>query len=91
MDEKTIREIFMDEGLIKKKDPEREKRLLYHGIDCEKSLYIFAKMNWFRLFMYKLSKHKLFDNTIMALIALSSLKLAADSYLAGFAPDSIEI
>ena len=29
IDELTIREIFMDEGLIKKKDPEREKRLLY--------------------------------------------------------------
>jgi hypothetical protein len=32
MDEGTIREIFMDEGLIKKKDPEREKRLMYNGI-----------------------------------------------------------
>lgn len=32
MDEETIREIFMDEGLIKKKDPEREQRLMYNGI-----------------------------------------------------------
>jgi hypothetical protein len=91
IDEKAIREIFMDSGLIKKKDPEREKRLLYNGIQCERSLYIFSKQNWIRLFMYKLSKHKLFDNVIMALIALSSLKLAVDSYLASFAPDSFEI
>jgi hypothetical protein len=34
MDEETIREIFMDEGLIKKKDPEREQRLMYAGIAC---------------------------------------------------------
>lgn len=91
MDEKLIREIFMDEGLIKKKDPEREKRLLYDGIHCERSFYIFKKTNLLRLFLYKVSKHKLFDNTIMALIALSSIKLAADSYLTGYAPDSIEI
>jgi|LauGreDrversion4_2_1035121.scaffolds.fasta_scaffold469800_2 hypothetical protein len=91
IDEKAIREIFMDAGLIKKKDPEREKRLLYNGISCERSLYIFSKKNWIRLFMYKLSKHKLFDNIIMALIALSSVKLAVDSYLSGFAPDSFEI
>ena len=81
----------MDEGLIKKKDKEREKRLLYKDIHCENSLYLFSKKNPFRLFMYKTYKHKLFDNTIMALIGLSSIKLAADSYLASYATDSIEI
>jgi len=54
MDEQTIREIFMDEGLIKKKNPEREKRLLYEGIHAEMSLYIFRKQNPIRLFFYKL-------------------------------------
>lgn len=53
MDEGIIREIFMDEGLIKKKDPEREKRLMYYGIDCQKSIFIFDKSNFFRLFLYK--------------------------------------
>lgn len=91
MDEKTIREIFMDEGLIKKKDKEREKRLLYSGITCDNALYVFHKMNPFRLFLYKVQKHKVFDNIIMGLIALSSVKLAADSYLVGYAPDSIQI
>ena len=86
-----IREIFMDEGLIRKKDKEREKRLLYHGVECENSLYIFNKKNPFRLMMYKIYKHKLFDNTIMFLIALSSIKLAADSYFTGYAPDSVTI
>ena len=31
----TVREIFMDEGIIKKKDPERERKNLYKGIFCE--------------------------------------------------------
>lgn len=43
MDEPVIREIFMDEGLIKKKDKARELRLLYDGIMCTNSIYIFHK------------------------------------------------
>ena len=89
MDEKTIREIFMDQGLIKKKDPERERRLEYLGVECEKSLYLFSKESKFRKLVYKIQKHKLFDNVIMFLIAVSSIKLAADSYLVSYAPDSI--
>jgi hypothetical protein len=56
-----IREIFMDEGLIKKKDLEREKKLLYFGVECENSFYILSKKNPLRLFLYKMYKHKLFD------------------------------
>lgn len=89
MEEKTIREIFLDEGLMNKKDPEREKRLLFDGVHCEKAFYIFSKQNRFRIFVYKMQKHKLFDNTIMFLIALSSLKLAADTYLTYQPDDSI--
>ena len=41
--------------------------------------------------MYKLAKHKLFDNVIMFLIAVSSLKLTLDSYLVIYDKDSFEI
>ena len=39
--------------------------------------------------MYKLYKHKVFDNFIMAVIGMSSVKLAVDTYLAGYADDSL--
>lgn len=91
MDEHVIREIFMDEGLIKKKDPAREARLLYEGIACTNSVYIFHKQNRFRLICYKIYKNKFFDNFIMFLIAISSLKLGVDSYLAALPPDSTEV
>lgn len=81
MDEPVIREIFMDEGLIKKKDKAREARLLYFGVTCTNSTYVFHKQNKFRLLCYKIYKHKVFDNFIMFLIAVSSLKLGVDSYL----------
>jgi hypothetical protein len=54
MDEKTIKEIFLDEGLMNKKDPERERRLLFNGVHCEKAFYILSKQNPFRIFVYKL-------------------------------------
>ena len=34
LDEKTIRELFREMGLIKKKDPQREKENLFKGIEC---------------------------------------------------------
>lgn len=91
MDDQVMREIFMDEGLIKKKDPAREKRLRYNGIACLNSVYLFNKDGKFRLTCVKLYKHSLFDNFIMFLIGVSSLKLGFDSYLTGYAPDSKEI
>jgi len=39
----------------------------------------------------KIMKHKVFDNFIMLLIALSSVKLAADSYLVYLDPESPEV
>lgn len=88
LDERVLREIFMDQGLIKKKDPERERRKLYEGVESELSLYIFHKQNIFRLLCYKIYKAKFFDNFIMFLIFLSSVKLAVDSYLTGLEKDS---
>lgn len=51
--ENAIREIFMDEGIIKKKDEAREKAKLYAGVECQLSLYLFSKKNPFRLNLYK--------------------------------------
>ncbi len=87
--EQEIREIFIDEGITKKKGPEREARLLFQGISCEKSMYIFSKQNKLRLILFKVYKHKMFDHIVMALIAISSLKLATDSYLVNYSDDTI--
>lgn len=50
-------------------------------IECDKALYLFSQQNRFRVFMLRLSKSKFFDVFIMGLILLSSVKLAADSYI----------
>ena len=89
LDEKMIEAIFQDCGIIKKKDPEREASLMFFDVQCENSIYLFSKKNKCRIFMYKLYKHKVFDNFIMAVIGMSSVKLAVDTYLAGYADDSL--
>ena len=45
----------------------------------------------FRKICFNVQKHKYFDRFIMALIFLSSLKLATDTYMGGFDEESIEI
>ena len=54
---------------------------LYDGIECEDSLYLFNKMNFFRIFIYKLVTHHNFETFIQVFIVISSLKLAVDTYL----------
>ena len=64
---------------MEKKKPYEDK----HGntlVYCANSFYLFHKQNKFRLFMYKSINTSLWDNIVMFLIFLSSMKLAFDSY-----------
>lgn len=45
------------------------------------AFYIFGKDNKFRIFCYRAINHRKWDSTVMALIVLSSFKLAYDAYL----------
>lgn len=50
-------------------------------IECERSLYLFSQQNAFRTALLRTYKTQHFDRFVMALIVLSSIKLAADSYI----------
>lgn len=54
---------------------------LWEGIHCQSSFYIFDKQNIMRLTSLRFVKHKMWDQGVMALIILSSLKLAIDTFL----------
>jgi len=90
MDEDQITSIFKDEGMMKKeqKDLEKEKLKLYIGVDCQMSFYLFDKEFEFRKFCYKAIKSKAWDNVVMLLIFLSSIKLCFDSYFLQADPES---
>mmetsp|Transcript_20712 Transcript_20712/g.31734 ORF Transcript_20712/g.31734 Transcript_20712/m.31734 type:complete len:334 (-) Transcript_20712:2124-3125(-) len=80
LDEDQIVRIFKDEGMMKKEQEELQAQKLYIGIECTSSFYIFHKDSRFRTACYKLINMKIWDNTVMALIFASSIKLAFDTY-----------
>lgn len=81
LDEEQIIKIFQSQGILKKSKKEiEEETILYDGIECAMSIYMFSKDSAFRTFCYKLWKHKLWENIVMALILLSSAKLASDTF-----------
>lgn len=47
---------------------------------CERSCYLFEKKSGFRKVVYNIQVSSIFDNIIMTLIVLSSVKLAVDTY-----------
>lgn len=92
LDEEQIIQIFKQQGIIKQTKDEQKEIKLYVGpppIECQMSLYIFSKENRFRQLSYRLIKHPAWDNTIIVLIILSSLKLALDTYLYDLDEDDI--
>lgn len=69
------------ENLDKKKIEKNKVFMVYRGIDCKFSLFLFKKSNVFRKFAYKLVTSNEFESFLLVIIVLSSLKLAFDSYM----------
>lgn len=81
LDEEQIIKIFQSQGILKKSKKEiEEETVLYDGIECAMSIYLFSKESRFREYCYKLWKHKLWEQIVMGLILLSSAKLATDTF-----------
>lgn len=53
---------------------------LFADVECEKAVMFFSKENFFRRFSIRIVKHDQFENFIIAIIFLSSIKLAIDTY-----------
>lgn len=58
-----------------------EAFVMFRGVHCSRSLYLFSKVNPFRRFCYVLTKHRYFDRCVLVVIFLSSFKLALDTYI----------
>ena len=58
-----------------------EAFVMFRGVHCAKSLFVFSKLNIFRRFCYVVVKHRYFEKCILAVIFLSSIKLALDTYI----------
>lgn len=66
----------------------KKNSILYDGVECELSLYLFKKENWFRKFLYKMTVWKGFETILFVVIILSSFKLVMDTYYIDAPKDS---
>jgi len=64
-------------------------KLVFKDNECEFSLYMFSQTNKFRLRCMDVITHKKFDNFILLMILLSTLRLIIDTFIAGNLADII--
>ena len=57
-------------------------------MNTENSFFIFSKDNFIRRFLFKLSKHKLFDFLVIFFIITSTIKLAIETFYDKSDPDA---
>lgn len=55
--------------------------VMYEGIECEDSLYLFKKSNPIRKACYIVMMHPVFEFVVLAIICFTCMKLVADSYI----------
>ena len=87
MDNADIRDLLIDQGIIKAKPGEIDEKQIGPEIEANNSIYLFNRNSCFRRNIFYIQKHRYFDRFIMLLIALSSTKLAAESYFVDFDKD----
>lgn len=57
------------------------KKSFFENISCEKSLFVFSKSSKIRIFCHQLINNKYFDYFVLFIIFVSTVKVAADTYL----------
>jgi hypothetical protein len=76
------------ETLAKKESEIKPSKVLYDGVECEKSFFLVPKSNPLRIWIYKLTEMRGFEFFILIIIIFSSLKLIVDTYLLNEPSDS---
>ncbi|OMJ72778.1 hypothetical protein SteCoe_28696 [Stentor coeruleus] len=56
------------------------KKVLFEGIECEKSYFIFSKQSSMRIWCYEITNKSYFETGILIIISLSTLKLVIETY-----------
>ena len=89
MDEEQIRKFLIEKKILKPRAEDNiDKKLVGPEIQADYSIYLFHHEGCFRRNIHFIQKHSYFDGFIILLIALSSVKLAAESYVVDYPEDS---
>ncbi|CDW83739.1 cation channel family protein [Stylonychia lemnae] len=65
-----------------------QKNILFKGIECQRSLYIFSQSNPLRIKIYEMVTNTKFETFILLVIVFSSIKLIYDTYTQDFSDDN---
>ena len=57
---------------------------IFKNNNCENSLFLIPQKNGFRIFCMKLITNKWFDNFILSIIILSTIRLIVDTFISGY-------
>ena len=76
------------ESELLNKTRKKHEKPLYQGVSCQNSLFLFSKTTLFRQMCYRIVHSTIFENFILFLIVMSSMKLAIDTYLP---TDNVEV
>ena len=60
-------------------------------LQCQRSYFVFSKSNSFRVFLHALSQNPIFENFLLVLIILNSLKLVWDTYIIDEPSSSMQV
>ena len=81
--------MLVTHGILKaRKEDNIDNKLVGPEIKADNSLYLFNRKGCFRKHIHFIQKHRYFESFIMLLIALSSVKLAMESYFVNEPEDS---
>jgi hypothetical protein len=80
LDNGAVRSLLIEQGVLKAKKGEIDEKKIGLEIEAENSIYLFNRDSCFRRNIFYIQKHRYFERMIMMLIALSSTKLALESY-----------
>ena len=73
--------LFDDDDDTYNQDNEKKEFIYFENSKCKKSLFIFSQEDKLRRALYWLIKQNWFDYVVLAVIVISSLKLAFDTYI----------
>ena len=62
----------------------KKVNMLFRKNECENSLYIFSQINTFRIWCMKIVSTKIFDNCVLFIICLSTIKLILGTTIRGY-------
>ncbi|CAG9330463.1 SCN4A_7 [Blepharisma stoltei] len=76
---------------LKRQSEMKRAKVMFQGIECQRSFYIFSKENKLRKLCYIITSSPKYESVVLFVIVVSTLKLIWDTYLLELSSDDIQV